>query len=115
MRGHPIGTGPYKFVECKPNESIKIARNDDYWKKDRPYLDGIEYRIIRNVSTGVLAFILGQGDLASPYLLQVPVLRDVKRQAARAICEVVPINANRDVNINRSAPPFHNLRLPRAI
>ena len=32
MRQHPIGTGPFKFVEFKPNESIKVARNPDYWK-----------------------------------------------------------------------------------
>jgi peptide/nickel transport system substrate-binding protein len=42
MRLHPIGTGPFKFVEFKPNESIKLTRNTEYWKKDRPYLDGIE-------------------------------------------------------------------------
>ena len=30
MRQHPIGTGPFKFVEFKPNESIKVARNGDY-------------------------------------------------------------------------------------
>ena len=40
MRQHPIGTGPFKFVEYKPNERIKVARNPDYWKKGRPYLDG---------------------------------------------------------------------------
>ncbi len=82
MRSHPIGTGPFKFVEFKPNESIKVTRNPDYWKKDRPYLDGIEHTIIKNVSTGVLAFVSGRVDLTSPYLLQVPVVRDVKESAA---------------------------------
>jgi peptide/nickel transport system substrate-binding protein len=52
MRQHPVGTGPFKFVEFKPNEYIKVTRNPNYWKKDRPYLDGIEYTIIRNLSTG---------------------------------------------------------------
>ena len=46
MRSHPIGTGPFKFVEFKPNEYIKVTRNPDYWKPGRPYLDGIEYTII---------------------------------------------------------------------
>ena len=32
MRSHPIGTGPFKFVEFKPNEYIKVPRNPDYWK-----------------------------------------------------------------------------------
>jgi len=27
MRSHPIGTGPFKFVEFKPNESIKLTRS----------------------------------------------------------------------------------------
>src|SRR5207253_4199287 len=32
MRTHPIGTGPFKFVEFKPNLSIKVAKNLNYWK-----------------------------------------------------------------------------------
>src|SRR3954471_10884350 len=48
MRQSPVGTGPFKFVGYKPNEYIKVTRNPDYWKPDRPYLDGIEYTAIRN-------------------------------------------------------------------
>jgi peptide/nickel transport system substrate-binding protein len=44
MRQHPIGTGPFKFLEFKPNESIKLTRNPDYWNPGRPYLDGIDTR-----------------------------------------------------------------------
>jgi peptide/nickel transport system substrate-binding protein len=50
MRQHPIGTGPFKFIEFKP-KSIKLVRNPDYWKEGRPYLDGIEYAIMREIST----------------------------------------------------------------
>ena len=57
MRQHPLGTGPFKFGAFKPNEYIKVTRNADYWKKGRPYLDGIEYTIIKNLSTANLAFI----------------------------------------------------------
>jgi len=64
MRQHPIGTGPFKFVEFKPNEYIKLARNPDYWKPDRPYLDAIEYTIIRDLATAVLAFNAGKFDVA---------------------------------------------------
>jgi peptide/nickel transport system substrate-binding protein len=55
MRQHPIGTGPFKFVSYKPNESIKLARNAQYWKPGRPYMDGIEWTIIANRSTAILA------------------------------------------------------------
>jgi len=48
MRQHPIGTGPFKFISYKPNESIRLTRNLDYWKPGLPYLDGIEWTIIPN-------------------------------------------------------------------
>ena len=41
MRQHPIGTGPFKFVEFRPNERIRVVKNPEYWKPGRPYLDGI--------------------------------------------------------------------------
>jgi len=55
MRRKPIGTGPFKLVELKMNESIKLAKNTDYWKPGRPYLDGIEYSIIPDRSTRMLS------------------------------------------------------------
>jgi peptide/nickel transport system substrate-binding protein len=115
MRSHPIGTGPFKFVEFKPNESIKVVRNPDYWKMGPPYLDGIDYLIIKNVSTWVLAFLAGQVDMTSPYYLQVPVLNDIKNQDAAAICNLVPVNVNRNVMMNRAAPPFNDPDLRRAV
>ena len=72
MRQHPIGTGPFKFVEFKPNEYIKVARNPDYWKRDLPYLDGIEYTVIPNRSTAVLSFIAGKFDMTFPFEVTVP-------------------------------------------
>jgi len=115
MRSNPVGTGPFKFVEFKPNESIKVTRNLDYWKKGQPYLDGIEYQIIKNVSTGVLAFVAGKVDMTSPYFLQVPVVTDVKNQSPEAICQLVPVNVNRNVMMNREAPPFNDPDLRRAV
>ena len=66
MRTHPIGTGPFKFVEIKQNELIKLVKNPDYWKKGLPYLDGIEYTIIKNRATAVLAFVAGKVDMTFP-------------------------------------------------
>jgi peptide/nickel transport system substrate-binding protein len=115
MRRRPIGTGPFKFVEFKPNESIRVARNQDYWKPGRPYLDGIEYKIIKNQSTGALAFVAGEVDMTSPYFLQVPVLNDIKDQAPQVTCTLVPSNVQRNVIINREAAPFNNPDLRRAV
>src|SRR5258708_16169980 len=100
-----MGTGPFKFVEFKPKESIKVTRNPDYWKKARPYLDGIEYTIIKNVSTGVMAFAAGKFDMTSPYFLQVPVLKDLKNQPPEPISQLLPSNSNRTPILNRPPPP----------
>src|SRR5271155_3668725 len=115
MRSHPVGTGPFKFVEFKPNERITVTRNPDYWKAGRPYLDGIEYTIIRNLSTATLAFVAGKFDMTFPYSLEVPLLRDVRRQMPQAICELVPLGISRSLIVNRDVPPFDNPDLRRAM
>jgi peptide/nickel transport system substrate-binding protein len=115
LRQHPIGTGPFKFVEFKPNESIKLVRNPDYWKPDRPYLDGIEYTIIKEMSTRNLAFVAGKFDLTSPYGVTIPTLKEITDQAPWAQCEVTATNVNRTLIINRDKPPFDNLELRRAM
>src|ERR1700674_2146310 len=116
MRQHPIGTGPFKFVEFKPNEHIKVARNADYWKPGRPYLDGIEYTIIRSVSTAVLAVVSGKVDMTWPYSLTVPLLKDLRSQMPQAICELTPNGGiNTHLLVNRDKPPFDNPDLRHAM
>ena len=115
MRSHPIGTGPFKFGTFKPNESIVVARNPLYWKQDRPYLDGIEYTIIPDVATRMLAFIAGKFDIASPFGVTIPLLKDVRSRVPEAVCEVTSTNISRDLIINRATPPFDNPDLRRAM
>src|SRR6185437_13920693 len=115
MRTHPIGTGPFKFVEFKLNESIKLVRNPDYWKKGKPYLDGIEFTIIPDRSTAILAFIAGKFDMTFPTEVTIPLLKDVKSQAPKAQCVVAPLNVNINLLINRDKPPFDNADIRRAM
>ena len=90
MRQHPIGTGPFKFVEFKPNEYIRVARNPDYWKPGLPYLDGIEYTISRNRSTAILAFVAGKYDLTFAGTLTIPLTRDLQSQRPTRSASVRP-------------------------
>ena len=115
MRTHPIGTGPFKFIEFKPNERIEVARNPDYWKRDRPYLDGIEYTIIPNRSTALLAFEAGKFDMTWPFVVTVPLLKEVKSQTPQAICELDTNNGSTNLIVNRDKPPFDNPDLRRAM
>jgi peptide/nickel transport system substrate-binding protein len=115
MRAHPIGTDPFKFVEFKPNETIRGKRNPGYWKNDRPYLDGIEWTIVPTRSTAILGFAAGKFDMTWPYDVAIPLLKDPRAQAPQAICEVAPLNANRTLIINREVPPFDNPQIRRAM
>jgi peptide/nickel transport system substrate-binding protein len=115
MRSHPIGTGPFKFVEFKPNEHIWLKRNEDYWKKDRPYLDGVEYPMLKSRSTVILAFIAGKYDLTFAGSVTIPLMHDIQSQMPEAICHSNPGSVNTNLIINRSAPPFDNPALRRAM
>ena len=115
MRTKPVGTGPFKFVEFKANESIKLTKNPDYFKKGLPHLDGIEFTIITNRSTAILGFVSGKFDMTFPTEVSIPLLKDVKSQAPNAVCVVEPINVSTNIIVNSSSPPFDNLDIRRAL
>ena len=115
MRSKPIGTGPFKVAEFKRNESIKLVRNPDYWNKGLPYLDAIEYKIVPNRSTRVLAFVAGELDLTFDADITFPLLKDVKDQAPHAVCEGRTTNVTSNLIVNRDAPPFDNPKLREAL
>ena len=115
MRQHPIGTGPFKFVSYKQNEAIKLVRNEQYWKQGRPYLEGIEWTIIPNRSTAILAFIAGKFDLTFPFGVTVPLMKNIQAEAPKTVCEVEPANQSTNLIVNRDAPPFDDPEIRRAM
>src|SRR5665213_691554 len=115
MRTHPIGTGPFKFVEMKQNESIKLVKNENYWKKGLPYLDGIEFTIIKTRATAILAFVAGKIDVTFPTELTAANEADIKKQDPTAICELKPINVSTNLIVNRESAPFDNADLRKAM
>ncbi|NYF26316.1 ABC transporter substrate-binding protein [Sporosarcina sp. JAI121] len=61
---NPVGTGPFKFVEWKPNETITIEKFDDYWDEGLPKLKKIIFRSIPDNSARLNALMAGDIELA---------------------------------------------------
>ena len=36
---NPVGTGPFKFVEWKSTDYLKVAKWEGYWRKGYPKID----------------------------------------------------------------------------
>lgn len=115
MRTNPIGTGPFKFVELKRNESITLKKNENYFKKGLPYLDGIEYKIIKSRSTRILAFAAGEFDFTFSTDVSIPLLKDVKATNPKAVCQVVATGVSTNLIVNSAAPPFDNPKVRTAM
>ncbi|MFH1604045.1 MAG: ABC transporter substrate-binding protein, partial [Pseudomonadota bacterium] len=115
MRQKPIGTGPFKVVEFKPHDVVRLAKNHDYWKPGRPYLDAIEYRIMPSRATRLLTFVAGNFDVTGTNDVTVANLKEIKAQASKADCETTAANVTASLLINHKAPPFDNVKLRRAI
>ena len=115
MRQKPIGTGPFKVAEFKPNDVLRLTKNADYWRQGRPYLDGIEWRIMPSQATRTLSFIAGQYDMTMSGDANVNAVKDIKAQAPKAICEANASNATSFAFLNHKAPPFDNPSIRRAV
>ncbi|WP_072803176.1 ABC transporter substrate-binding protein [Rhodococcoides yunnanense] len=57
------GTGPFTLSEFREGALIKTVRFDNYWEGDKPYLDGIDYRLIPAEATRVQAIGSGSVDM----------------------------------------------------
>ncbi|MGU3576141.1 ABC transporter substrate-binding protein, partial [Brucellaceae bacterium C25G] len=84
-----IGTGPYKFVEWKPAESLKLQAYDGYWGK-KPDYDTVEFRFIANDAARTAALLSGSVDIidsVSP--------SDIARLEGEKNIKVYPIESGR--------------------
>ncbi len=115
MRQKPIGTGPFKVADFKPNETIRLTKNTDYWKPGRPYLDAIEFRIMPSAATRILSFVAGQFDITGSSDINANILKDIRAQAPKAVCDTTASSVAGALMINYKAPPFDNPKVRRAI
>ena len=56
---HPVGTGPFQFVEWVPGDHIKVTKFANYWQAGKPYLDGILFKPLPDAQSAVTALQTG--------------------------------------------------------
>jgi ABC-type transport system substrate-binding protein len=57
------GTGPFKLVDNEPKVRVVVQRNANYFEPDLPYLDKVEFRMIKNGEARVNALKTGAVDI----------------------------------------------------
>jgi ABC-type transport system substrate-binding protein len=65
VRLHPIGTGPFMLVTWEQNRAIVLEKHPHYFKPGLPYLDRIEFRIMKEGVTRETALRTGEVDFAN--------------------------------------------------
>jgi ABC-type transport system substrate-binding protein len=60
---HPVGAGPFRFVEWVPDSRVVLERNPDYWQSGMPYLDRLEFRPLPDTESRYASIQNGDIDL----------------------------------------------------
>lgn len=111
----PVGSGPFKFQEWLKGDHLTLVRNERYFKRGKPYLDRIVYKVMPSESMATIAFERGEVDyltglppLDATRLKATPgvIVTDKGREGYATVETLVP-------NITRG--PLSDLRVRRAI
>ncbi len=113
----PVGTGPFKFVEWRRGELVRLDRNPDYWRAGQPYLDRVVVRFIPDSATRTALLEKGEAHVAGfgavPY-------NDVKRLAALPSMTVTTkgyemVSPVVELLMNTKKAPFDNVKVRQAV
>ena len=60
---NPVTTAPFQVVEFQRNNLIRLKKFEGYWRPGRPYLDGIEIKVVKEPATCSMIMKAGQADM----------------------------------------------------
>ena len=110
---HPVGSGMYQFVEWLPDDHVTLKRFDGYWDRSKPYLDGINYKVVTDQTVRDTMVRTGELDVTSE-----PDAKDVPALAKASGVKVVTENPSGHwwgIQWRVDRPPFNNKALRQAI
>lgn len=109
---NPVGTGPFKFVEWKRNDSITIEKFEDYWQEGFPKLDRVVFRAIPDNSARLNALLTGEIDLADG--VNPSDSSSIEGDAALQLFERPSMNVGY-LGLTNTRPPFDNKLVRQAM
>jgi peptide/nickel transport system substrate-binding protein len=99
---HPTGTGPFKLARWEQNNIIVLEKNPNYFKQGLPYLDRIEFKIMKEGVTRATALRAGEVDFVTEF----------PREHADRIGKDPKIRLYRGLDTAHVFIPFNNQRPP---
>jgi ABC-type transport system substrate-binding protein len=109
---HPAGTGPFRFVTWEQNARIVLERNPHYFKPGLPYLDRLDYRVIKEGVTRVAALRAGEVDFINwtPREALERLAKDPKVRVLQG-----PEGSHLYTNFTVTRKPFDDIRVRQAV
>jgi peptide/nickel transport system substrate-binding protein len=112
-----IGTGPFLLERYEPNVKTIFKRNPDYYREGQPYVDGVEWLVIEDPSTGLAMYRAGQID-AGPnhnWTVRQQDLDSVKQSHPHLRYVDWQSLVTQALYLRTDQPPFNDVRVRRAI
>lgn len=112
LEDNPVGTGPFKFVEWKRNDSLTLEKNAEFWKDGLPKLDRVIFRAIPDNSARLNALTTGDIDIADG--LNPSDAESVKGDANLQLIERPSMNVGY-LGLTSTRPPFDDVKVRQAV
>lgn len=113
---HPVGTGPFTFVEKIPQDRVVLQRNPDYWVKGQPGVDRVIFRPFANDNTRVANLKSGDVDMIS--VVPLPQIKQLTQEAGQPGARFKLLERGsfswQGIWLNVTKPPFDNKLLRQA-
>jgi len=110
---HPVGLGPFSFVEHVEGSRISGKKFDKYYKQGKPYADAVDFTISGDYSALDMAFRAGELD-ATVLSENAYVLYKADPELSKGLVEVSEL-FTRHMGFNTEKPPFNDVRVRQAI
>src|SRR5438094_5338905 len=112
-----IGTGPFLLERYEPNVKTVFKRNPAYFLEGQPYVDGVEWMILDDESTGLAMYRTGQIDCAPApwWSVRQEDLDSLKKTHPHLIYHDFLSNVTGAIFMRTDQPPFADVRVRRAI